>query len=183
MDFITSRYLSVPLLLIYPWIGAGIQRLFEYLSVKFSPKVFALFFLIFFTFPVYKCVEQEFNEDRSLIAAAKWIPDKSNDSKLRIITTDNRFLFYSGRDYYAAGDSFPVNGSDEFYNLDNNDNNYSKLEQVAIQQKFDLVLIRISSKKEAPQFEYFKKLREFNSGKNISYIFSSPEVNDKIGII
>ena len=174
MDFITSRYLSVPLLLVYPWIGAGIQRFFEYLAVKFPPKVFALFFLIFFILPVYKCVEQEFNEDRSLMAAAKWVADKSDEGKLRIITTDNRFLFYSGRDYYAAGNAFFVTGGDELYNFDNNDNNYRKLEQVAIQKKFDLVLIRISSKKEAPQFEYFKKLREFKGRKNISYIFSSP---------
>ncbi len=173
-DFSTSRFVSVPVLLIYPWIGAGINILFEQLSAKLSQKVFAALFLLFFTMPVYECFEQEWKQDNSLIVAAKWVATNPDTSKLRIITTDKRFLLYAGREY-RVGDGSTGTDSDGFYSLDTKVNSYNGLEQIAIQNKFDLVLLRISAEKEAPQFNYFKKIKEFKGTKNISYVFSSPE--------
>lgn len=180
MDFLTSRYLSIPVLLTYPLVGAGMHRFFEYLSAKLSKKVFTAFFLIFFILPVYQCVEQEWKEDNSLIAAAKWIQNNPDTIKLRIITEDKRFLFYAGRKH-KVGDAFSGTSSDAFYSLDIQGGNYNELEQVAMHKKFDLVLLRISSKKEAPQFKYFKKIKEFKGRKNVSYVFSSPEVAQIVG--
>ncbi|MBU1183149.1 MAG: glycosyltransferase family 39 protein [Proteobacteria bacterium] len=180
MDFLTSRFLSIPALLIYPWIGAGMHRFFEYLSGKLSQKVFAALFLLFFTMPVYECFEREWKQDNSLMVAAKWIANNPDTRKLRIITEDKRFLLYAGREYMVE-DAFSGTSSDAFYNLDTQGGNYNELEQIAMQKKFDLVLLRVSLKKEVPKFKYLKKLKEFKGTKNISYVFSSPEVADKIG--
>ncbi len=183
MDFLTSRYLSIPVLLMYPWIGAGLQKFFEYLSMRFSKKGFAAIFILFFILPVYQCVEQEWKQDNSLMVAAKWIANNTKDNKLRIITTDKRFLFYAGREY-SVGDASPGTNSDAFYNeLDDKASSYNEIEQAAIQNQFDLVVFRISEKSEAPKFKYFKKLKEFKGSKNISYVFSSPEVAKSIGNI
>jgi len=181
-DFLTSRYLSIPVLLMYPWIGAGMHRLFEYLSWKLSKKVFAALFLLFFIMPVYQCVEQEWKQDSSLMVAAKWMANNTKDNKLRIITTDNRFLFYAGREYLIKNAS-PGTNSDGFYSLDTKGSSYNELEQVAIKNKFDLIMFKISSKESVPQFKHFKIIKEFKGRKNISYVFSSPEVTDKIGSI
>ncbi|MFH1759857.1 MAG: hypothetical protein ABIA63_02025, partial [bacterium] len=182
MDFLTSRYLSIPVLLMYPWIGAGLQKFFEYLSGKLSKKGFAAIFILFFILPVYQCVKQEWKQDKSLMTAAKWIATNSNNSKLKIITTDKRFLFYAGRKY-DVGDTFSGDKNDAYYVLDDKYSSYNELEQIAIQNKFDLVILRISAKNEAPKFEYFKILKEFKGSKNVSYIFSSPEVAKSIGNI
>ena len=176
-DFLTSRYISIPALLIYPWVGVGIQRLYEYLSKTFSKKVFAALFLLFFIIPVYQCVEQEWKQDNSLIVAAKWIENKPDAGKLRIITGDKRFLFYAGREHWV----FPGISSDAHYSLDIKDASYNELERIAMENKFDLVFLRVSLKKEAPQFKYFKKIKEFKGRKNISYLFSSPEVAQILG--
>ncbi|MFH1977458.1 MAG: glycosyltransferase family 39 protein [Pseudomonadota bacterium] len=180
MDFLTSRYISVPVLLMYPWVGAGIQKIFEYLSMKFSKKVFAAIFILFFILPVYQCIEQEWKQDNSLIVASKWTANNTKDNNLRIITTDKRFLFYAGRDFRVGDGSLGTN-SDGFYSLKNKDDSYNELEQFAILNQFDLIMLRISSKAKEPQFEHLKKLKEFKGSKNISYVFSSPEVADKIG--
>jgi 4-amino-4-deoxy-L-arabinose transferase-like glycosyltransferase len=181
MDFLTSRYLSIPALLMYPWVGAGMHRLFEYLSGKYSKKVFAIIFLLIFIIPLYQCVEQEWKQDNSLMAAAKWIANNTTDNKLRIITTDKRFLFYAGKREYLFRYAFSRTYSDGFYSLDTKDSSYNELETFAIRNKFDLIMLRISSKAKKPQFEHFKIIKEFKGNKNNSLIYSSPELGDKIG--
>jgi len=180
MDFITSRHISIPALLMYPWVGAGIHRLFEYLSGILSKKVFATFFLLFFIIPVYQCLEKEWKQDNSLMVAAKWITNNIKDNKLRIITTDKRFLFYTGRKY-RVGDASPGTDGDAFYSLDTKDNSYNGLEQVAIKNQFDMIMLKVSSKESVPQFKHFIKLKEFKGSKNTSFIYSSPEVAQIIG--
>ena len=179
-DFLTSRYISTPVLLTYPWIGAGIHRFFEYLSGKLFKKVFVIIFLLFIISPVYKCVEQEMKEDNSLIVAAKWIENNPDAGKLKIITGDKRFLFYAGREYWVKNVFSGISG-DAYYSLYNKDASYNELERIAMENKFDLVFLRVSLKKEAPRFKYFKKIKEFKGRKNISYLFSSPEVAQILG--
>jgi 4-amino-4-deoxy-L-arabinose transferase-like glycosyltransferase len=180
MDFLTTRYLSIPVLLVYPWAGAGIQRFFQFLSVKYSPKVFAVIFLIFIILPLYQSFEKEFKEDNSIILAGKWLANNPDTNKFRIITCDPRFLFYAGREFMVLN-AFSGSRGDAFYSFDIQGNDLNELEQVAITNNYDLLLLRISSKKEAPQFKHFKKIKEFKGRKNISYIFSSPEAEQIIG--
>jgi len=174
MDFLTERYILIPVLLAYPWVGAGMHRFLEYLSGKSFENFFLIAFLLFIISPVYKCVEQEMKQDDSLIIAAKWIENNPDAMKLRIITGDKRFLFYAGREFWV-GDVFSGNSSDAYYRLDDEDASYNELEEIAAANKFDLLFLRVSLKKEAPQFKYFKKIKEIKGRNNISYIFSSPE--------
>lgn len=172
-DFIQKRFLSIPVLLLFPWIGEGIQRFFEYLSGRFSEKVFAAVFILFFILPIYQCFELEWEEDRSVMQAAKWIEKEANLEKLKIITTDARFLYYAGREFWLKGD-FPGTYGDKVYHQSEMDTLYDP-DHIAINRKMDLIVIKMSAKKEPPGFKYFKRIKEFKSGKNISYIYSSPE--------
>jgi len=172
-DFIQKRFLSIPALLLYPWIGAGMQGFFEYLSGRFSKRVFAIVFILFIILPVYQCIEHELKEDRSSIAAAKWIEKEANPKKLKIITQDARFLYYAGRKFWLK-DGYSGTYGDKVYH-ESEIGNLCYLENIAINQKMDLIVIKISAKKEPPVFKYFKKIKEFKDGKNVSYIYSSPE--------
>jgi hypothetical protein len=181
MDFLTSRYLSVPVLLAYPWIGAGMSGFIKYLSEKFSRKIFPVLFLIFITVPAYSSIEQKWKGDNSLIAAAEWIKNNPRAPALRIITSDKRFLFYSGREYWI-GDAFSGVNKDGYYNIHDKDSDYGELERIAAEKEYDLVLFRISSKKNPPDFTYYKKIKEFKGKKNVSYVFSSPKAARILGI-
>ena len=172
-DYIQKRFLSIPALLLYPWIGAGMHRFFEYLSGRFSKKVFAAIFILFFILPVYQCFEMEWKEDKSLMMAAKWIEREANPEKLKIITMDKRFLYYADREFWVGNDS-STGGGDVVLHESEIANIYN-LEQIAQNRKLDLILLKISSKKEAPDFRYFKRIKEFKDRKNVSYVFSSPE--------
>lgn len=172
-DYIQKRFLSIPALLLYPWIGAGMQRFFEYLSGRFSKKVLVAVFILFFILPVYQCFEQEWKEDRSIMAAGKWLAGQGKLSECKIITSDKRFLYYSGREFWFINGSSGTDG-DVFYNVSEN-NNLNYMEQFALQQKIDIMVFKIPEKNIPPQFKYFKKIKEFKDRKNVSYVFSSPE--------
>jgi len=172
-DFTQNRFLSIPALLMYPWMGAGMQRFFEYLSGKFSKRVFAAVFILFFILPVYQCFEQEWKEDRSLMVAGKWLAGQDKLNRLKIITLDARFLYYAGREFWVVEDS-SAGGGDVVLHESKIANIYN-IEQIALNRKLDLILLKSSSKKEAPDFKYFKRIKEFKGGKNVSYIYSSPE--------
>jgi hypothetical protein len=180
MDFLTSRYLFVPVLLLYPWVGSGIERLFQLISVKYSSKAFGAVFILFVILPLYQCVDKELKEDNSIIVAGKWLANNPDTNNFKIITCDPRFLFYAGREFMVLN-AFSGSKGDAFYSFDIQGNDLDELEQVAITNNYDLLLLRISSKKEAPQFKHFKKIKEFKGRKNISYIFSSPEAAQIIG--
>jgi len=173
-DFIQKRFLSMPALLLYPWIGAGMQSFFEYLSRRFSKRVFAAVSILFFIIPVYQCVKQEWKEDMSLIAAAKWIEKEANPEKLKIIATDPRFLYYAGREFCFINGSSSGTDADVIYRVSENDS-LNDMEQIAMLQKLDIIVFKIPTQNIPPQFKYFKKIKEFKSGKNVSYIYSSPE--------
>lgn len=172
-DFIQKRFLSIPALLLYPWIGAGMQRFFEYLSGRFSQRVFVSIFILLFILPVYQCFEQEWKEDRSIMAAGKWLAGQKESNRLKVITLDSRFLYYAGRAFRIRYDSSA--GGGDVVLLESEIANIYNLEQIALNRKLDLILLRISSKKEAPDFKYFKRIKEFKGRKNVSYVFSSPE--------
>ncbi|MFO7667470.1 MAG: glycosyltransferase family 39 protein [Desulfobacterales bacterium] len=173
-DFIQKRFLSMPALLLYPWIGAGMQSFFEYLSRRFSKRVRAAVLVLFFIMPVYQCFKQEWKEDMSLMAAAKWIEKEANPGKLKIITTDTRFFYYADREFCVTDDSSFGKDGDLFYRVSENDN-LTDIEQIAIQHKIDIMAFRIPAQNIPPQFKYFKKIKEYKGRKNISYIYSSPE--------
>jgi len=177
-DFIQKRSLSVPALLLYPWIGAGIQRLFEYLSVRFSKRAFATVLVLFILLPVYQSIEHELEEDMSLMAAAEWIEKEANPEKLKIVTPDARFLYYAGREFWLKGGYSRIFGDKVYHESEIGTLCY--LENIAISEKMDLIVIKISAKEEPPDFKYFKKIKEFKGRKNISYIYSSPEASSII---
>ena len=172
-DYLQKRFLSIPALLLCPWLGAGMQRFFEYLSGRFSKKVFAAVFILFFILPVYQCFEQEWKEDRSLMVAGKWLAGQDKSAQLKIITLDARFLYYAGREFRSENDS-STGGGDVVIHESEIANIYN-IERIALNRKLDLILLKISSKKEAPGFRYFKIIKEFKGGRNVSYLYSSPE--------
>lgn len=176
-DFIQKRFLSVPALLAYPWAGAGMQRIFIYFSERFSIKAFIAVVLILFIPPVYKCIEHEFNEDRSILAAAEWIKKEVNSTNLKIATTDQRFLYYIGRKFWIKNN--PTADKDLYLDecllADS-----TSMERIAITHKMDLIVINVSLKRKPPDLKYFKKMAEFKGTKNISSIYLYSDIKAEV---
>ena len=165
MDFIQHRFLLAPAFLLYPWIGAGIARLFMSVKGSSRPIFFAILFVIVFSVsPIYRCAHSLWKQDDVITTAAEWIANKDEFHQAKIITTDPRIPFYAGRerDYMKYADIH---------------HNYFAMEQTAIENQMDILIIRVSAKKKdiLPELAVYKKVKEFIGKKNIAIIYCSPE--------
>ncbi len=165
-DFIQGRFMFAPAFLLYPWIGAGMDRILTLLKRSSKAGLLATAFVVLLVLPpVYKCAQMTWKQDNVIATAGEWLAGKAEFRKARIISNDSRIPFYAGRqkDY-------------QMYQERHHGHDYKPMEQVALSNRTDLIIIRTSVRKRdsLPDFRHFKKVKEFVGRKNIAVIYGSP---------
>ncbi|MBW2344631.1 MAG: glycosyltransferase family 39 protein [Deltaproteobacteria bacterium] len=167
-DFIQSRFLFAPAFLLYPWIGMGLERIFAFLMRSSRPGFLTTFFvIIFFISPVYESVHHVWKQDNIIAASGEWLANRAGFQKATIITNDPRIPFYAGR-------------GNDFLNYPNLNHDYTAMQQAALKNRMDLLVIRTSVKKKKliPQLQVYKKFKEFAGKKDVVIIYRSPEFRE-----
>jgi hypothetical protein len=165
MDFIQSRFLFAPAFLLYPWIGKGLDRMLAFLMRSSRPRfLVTVFVIIFFVSPGYKLFHDVRKRDNIIAVTAEWMANKEGFRNATMITNDPRLPFYAGR-------------GNDFLNYLNLNHDYAAMQQDALKNRMDLLVIRTSVKKRKriPQLQVYKKLKEFKGKKDIVIIYRSPE--------
>ncbi|MCJ7773680.1 MAG: glycosyltransferase family 39 protein [Desulfobacterales bacterium] len=176
-DFIQSRFLQAPAILLYPWIGLGFQKIFSSIQAsKFSKSLLAVCIFFFILMPMGKFVKGMDSEDGVIYRTGEWIKTKPEFQNVKSYTNDSRVGFHAGwtrKSYEKATQK---------YNMENRKRGIT-LEQFAVKNKIDLVVLRVSKKKleSAPKFITYRLLREFKGKKNIVFIYCSPASCSKFG--
>jgi hypothetical protein len=168
MDFIQSRFLFAPAFLLYPWIGKGLERMFDFFRRSSKPGLLVpAFVIIFFVPPFYKSVQLVWNQDNVIAASGKWLANKEGFLKAGIITNDPRIPFYAGR-------------GNDFLTYPDLNHDYTAMQQAALKNRMDLLVIRTSLKRKnlIPQLQVYKKLKEFSGKKDFVIIYRSPEFQE-----
>jgi 4-amino-4-deoxy-L-arabinose transferase-like glycosyltransferase len=164
INSIRERYLLTPAFLLHPFIGVGLDRLYIYAKKSSRRRLFTILFVIFFALlPVYKFSRITWNQDSVLLEAGEWLATVPQFQSAKIITTDRRIPFYSGR------------GIDQTHY---NDRNYFTMEKLALHKSFDLLIIKTSktSENSRPGLKKFIKVKEFVGTKDIVNIYCSPRL-------
>jgi hypothetical protein len=150
-DFIQNRFLYTPVLLLYPWIGLGMERLINYLKRSFRPKITGtVFVILFMMIPLY-INTGVFSDPKSIIPeAGRWLADQGDYGQYKLISTDSRVNFYAGRRIDCGR-----------YKGDQND--YTRLQRFVLNTKCEILAVRLSGEKKtlSPELEHFRKLKEF----------------------
>mgnify|MGYP001829079514 CR=1 FL=1 len=163
-DFIRIRYLLAPVLLLCPWIGLGIDRIFIYVKGLSKRRFFTILLLIIFALvPSYRSLRITWKEDTISLKAGEWIATVPQFQTATIITTDGRIPFYAGR------------GLDQTLYLKPN---YLAMEKLALKKSFDLLIIKTSKKRKnaRPRLKKFTRVKEFVGAKDIVNIYCSPRL-------
>jgi 4-amino-4-deoxy-L-arabinose transferase-like glycosyltransferase len=158
------RIFLVPAFLLYPWIGAGMQRAMNYFRQGTWKRylVIALIFLLG-VLSVYEAVDILWKQDNVTVRAGRWLKKNPEFRTAKIITTDRRVPFYADR------------GKDGILYLILD---YSSMAKRALKERGDLLIIRTSKKRERPgsRIGKFSKIKEFVGVKDIVSIYCSPEL-------
>jgi hypothetical protein len=146
----------------YPWIGAGTERLFTLL--RNSPKkqfLVAGSLVLFLIIPVYKSVKPLWRQDAVIKETGEWLAKDPRFQKAKIMCNDARIPFYAGR----GRDYLGYIKSDHLFS-----------EQLALLEQVDLIIIETPIKKRdlLPEFKHYKKLKEFQGKKNVAILYGSP---------
>jgi hypothetical protein len=171
LDFVRTRFLFAPAFLLYPWIGAGLERMFILLRQASKPKFFAVVFVSFFIIlPLCKVGHSFGKHDGVIIKTGEWLAAQAEFNKAKIATNEARILFYAGKESWAGG-------TENFYPYASLRYDYKKIGQLAREKERDILIIRSSVKKKdkITNLGYFKKIKEFIGKKDVAIIYCSPK--------
>ena len=163
-DSIRERFLLAPAFLLYPFIGAGLDRLCITAKRSSRRRLFTILLVIFFALlPAYRSLRITWKEDDVLAKTGKWIAAVPEFQIAEIITTDSRVAFYAGRGAHYTW--YP-------------NSDYFSMEAVAESSRFDLLVIKRPQKNEssAPPLRKFIKVKEFIGVQDIVTIYCSPRL-------
>lgn len=155
-NFIQKRYLIIPVFFLFPWIGNGLQQLYNKVhSCKNRKKLAAgLFILIFLFAPLLKTFRAAGEHNISLKEAGIWLRQHVVATRdIILISNDKRIPFFA--------------------DLDNNyilmpSENRQQIESFARENKGQIISLVISRKRKnmLPVFKDYKVVKEFHDQKN-----------------
>ena len=162
------RILLAPAFILYPWIGAGMQRAVNI----FRQGTWKRYLVITLTFllgvlSVYQSVDILWKQDDVTLRAGTWLKERSEFQTAKILTTDPRVPFYAGRgEYYTHYQTY----------------DFSVIGKVALRIKADLLIIRMSKKRgpPSPNISEFFKIKEFVGVKDVVSLYISPKLHRAI---
>jgi len=170
-DFISPRFLFVPAFLLFPWIGAGMERIFDFVKRSSKQKtITAVVMVVLILVPAGKIANSCRKHDNTISITGKWLAKETKYHHARILTNDMRIPFYAGRKLYS-------NQEKGLLQYGNDLHDYEDVERFATVNQVDLIIIRFSHKEKEllPAFQHFKKIKEFSGRKRMLVIYGSKE--------
>jgi len=172
-DFIQKRFLIPAVLMFYPWVGAGMEKINVF--IRRVPKAYwGIPVLIFFLgiAPISRTVDALSRKDNVQFTAGQWLSNTREIEKARIVTNDKRVLFYAGMDYYQGkGERYiyykPGKKHAPVYNIG----------MVAREKGMDVIIISGKLKRRRPltTMPNYHKVKEFNGSENYVLIYADSQ--------
>jgi 4-amino-4-deoxy-L-arabinose transferase-like glycosyltransferase len=157
-DFILSRYFYLPVVLLCPWVGAGIAKILEYLRwLRFGGLGAAAVVVALVVVPALS-FDKHFKKTDDLAArAGVWIAGQAGFRGMTAVFSDPVVAFYAGRAIRFHG------GGDAVWYPDIDDRSFARIERFAAEQNAGLIVLSLRSEKRislAP-LQRYQVVREF----------------------
>jgi 4-amino-4-deoxy-L-arabinose transferase-like glycosyltransferase len=177
-DFIQTRFLLAPAILLFPWIGLGIQKILSRVEASAHSKLLLVICVIaFILMPLGKFTKTMAGEERVIRQAGEWIKRDPKFQNVTFYANDSRIAFHAGW------------SRKEFENIKRKykrikRNQEMTLEQFGIENNIDLIALKISKKKleSAPAFTIYRELKELEGKKKNIFIYCSPALCEKFNM-
>jgi 4-amino-4-deoxy-L-arabinose transferase-like glycosyltransferase len=178
-DFIQKRFLSAPVFLLYPWVGAGLTALVNGMKKRTWPKwLITVILALFIALPLSKIFDTLGDKDDLKYRAGKWLASQPAMMESKIVTTDKLILFFAGLKYYdGKGEKYVYLKSSK-----HKIKFYAIIEKYAKDHRMDVIIVAVSKKDKRliPRFTFFKKCKSFDGKKDYVEFHVSPKIYGKL---
>ncbi|MCK5077138.1 MAG: glycosyltransferase family 39 protein, partial [Calditrichia bacterium] len=134
-DYASKRFVFVPAVLLFPWIGKGMESIFNKVKTSKQKLIAILLLVCFIIFPLGKLFNTFSKQDKVIVTAGKWLAGKQELRDVRLITNDPRIPFYAGRDAFSSRNK-------NFWFPKNKTESYLDMEKEAISSQAKLMIVR-----------------------------------------
>jgi 4-amino-4-deoxy-L-arabinose transferase-like glycosyltransferase len=170
-DFLLKRFLFVPTVLACLWIGLGISRILDYAKIqRFGGIISVCIAVLLIIIPSGEFRSYFRKQDDLEIRVASWLAGQRDFGKMKIIYTDPKIAFYTGREisFRGEGDTMLYGRMD--------DRNYTGIEQVAAEKRADLIVVSVKLKRRTlvRDPEQYQEIKEFTGGGRSVLVYGSP---------
>lgn len=175
-DFLQTRFLLPPAILLYPWIGYGFQQIFLKIKSVSHPRLVLVICCTFFlVMPLGKYIRSMAHEDRSMVQTGEWLQSNDAFKHISFYTNDSRIAFHSGKSR-SEFEKYAIRYKEM------KRKHGTTLEQFAIKNKIDLIALKTSKKKNkpAPKFKRYRKIKEIEGKKRVVIIYCSQALCENI---
>ncbi|MBA2880800.1 4-amino-4-deoxy-L-arabinose transferase-like glycosyltransferase [Desulfosalsimonas propionicica] len=174
-DFMQHRFVFAPACLVYPWVGQGLNNLFNRVKNSFRPNFWLFCFLaVFLVVPASKAFHSVVKRDDSvIIEAGRFAKQNELLRDARVLTNDSQLPYYGGLTV------------DQFETIPNKyEDDYAGMGKIAIKKQIDIIYIKVSDEKDImPQFSGYRLIKKFPSDDRIIYIFGSAQFCKDKGLL
>lgn len=165
-DFIAKRYLLVPALFLYPWVGRGFGKIWPRIVEGRKPRIaMILFVVVFVILPSSKSLEVFAGAGKGDVyrQAGQWLSTQPQFQNAVIACFDPRIRFYSKKDLRFIKMETGRSVSHDF----------EKMESVAKKNKAEFVVAQIPSKKQKRKLDFkeFSLVKKFSGNINDVFIY------------
>ena len=155
-DGIPKRYVLVPPLFLYPWVGRGLEEIRAKIAeCRWRRTALVFFILLFCGLPVYSSLKDfcDSAKGNAIRVAGKWLAEQPDLQNTLIACSDNRVRFYTSPELKFLKKMEAVSVA----------RNYKRMESVALKGNADFLVIRASKKnrQRIPEYKHFSLLKEF----------------------
>jgi hypothetical protein len=162
-NFLSARYLLVPVVLSFVLIGHGMDRMITSLQVlRYHRAAFSVAIALCVLLPLGMSLTKGSDEKTEIRAAGVWLRDHRDIVRDRIIVNEERITYYAG---LFRGDY------DTFH-----DKNMNRLEKKALQDDSGIIVIYRNKKdiEKIPDFKEFALVEKFSGRKKVAMIYERP---------
>jgi 4-amino-4-deoxy-L-arabinose transferase-like glycosyltransferase len=159
-NFLHKRFLFAPVVLAFPWIGAGLEYMFNKLRQSNKSKLyFVAFMALFVLAPGFESVHSLAEEDNVLRKAGNWFQQQDWKQEPTVIMNEPRAAFFAG---IRFADSILIS---------EDEHNMHTIEEYALEKNADVIILEISKdEKYIQNISCYELLKVFQGKKRDVYI-------------
>jgi hypothetical protein len=158
-NFISERYMMIPVILSLVLVGYGLDRLLRRLEhFRYKSIVYPLIIILCVIAPATKSFSSLADEKMVLRTSGEWLESHYDLNRVQLITNDERIAYYAGlmRGLYRV---FPPTGK-------------TNIEMMALRKGCDLIILESSKKAgKGPVLSKFELVKEFAGKKKMIKVY------------